>query len=296
MSAIKQKEKIKIKNLIILFVAGIINAFGVMIFLFPIRLYDSGISGLSMLLDQITPSYLTISLFLLTLNVPIFIFGYKKQGFIFTAYSVFTVIIYSLFSFLFKFVFKLDITPISPVAGNDILLCAIFGGVISGIGSGLTIRYGGALDGIEVLAVTFAKKIGISIGTFVSIFNFILYIACGIKNQSWILPLYSIIAYYIGSKIVDFVVEGIDKSKCAMIITKDVEEVTKILSENFNSSGTFIEAKGGYLKTDKHILFFVVNHFQINKLKQLVLSVDNEAFISITEVSEVTKNDHKGAR
>ena len=276
-------------NFIILTIAGIINAFGVTLFLFPVKLYDSGISGLSMLLDQITPPALTLSLFLILLNIPIFGFGMKKQGFAFTAYSVFTVAVYSLMSFLIMDVLPIDVSFVSPLAGSDLLLCAIFGGVISGVGSGLTIRFGGAIDGIDVLSVIFAKKIGISIGTFVMIFNTVLYTVCGITIQSWILPLYSIVTYYIGSRTVDFVVEGIDKSKCAMIVTTKANEISDALSESFESSGTIVNAIGGYSKENKEIIYFIINHFQINKLKKLVHDIDSSAFISLQDVSDIIK-------
>lgn len=134
-------------HLLLLTAAGVINAFGVTMFLFPVKLYDSGISGLSMLLDQVTPSALTLSMFLLALNLPIFLLGAKKQGVAFTVYSVYTVGIYSLMSFLIMNVLPIDVTFVSPLAGSDLLLCAIFGGVISGVGSGLTIRYGGVSVG-----------------------------------------------------------------------------------------------------------------------------------------------------
>ena len=282
-------KELDLKVFIALMVAGIINAFGVTIFLFPVKLYDSGISGLSMLLDQVTPSYMTLSLFLLLLNIPIFAFGLRKQGIAFTVYSIFTVGVYSLMSFLIMNVLPIDVSFISPLAGSDLLLCAIFGGVISGIGSGLTIRFGGAIDGIDVLSVIFSKKIGISIGTFVMIFNTILYIICGITIKSWILPLYSIVTYYIGSRTVDFVVEGIDKSKCAMIVTTKAGEISDVLSENFDSSGTIVNAIGGYSKESKEIIYFVVNHFQINKLKKIVHNIDPAAFISLQEVSDIIR-------
>ena len=199
-------HELDFSTFLILAIAGTINPFGVTIFLFPVKLYDSGISGLSMLLDQVTPPYLTLSVFLLLLNIPIFVFGMKKQGIIFTIYSIFTVGVYSFVSFLIMNVLPIDVSFISPLAGSDLLLCAIFGGVISGIGSGMTIRFGGAIDGIDVLSVVFAKRIGISIGTFVLIFNTALYIICGLVIHSWILPLYSIVTYYVGSKTVDYVV------------------------------------------------------------------------------------------
>lgn len=277
------------KTFIALTVAGIINAFGVTIFLFPVKLYDSGISGLSMLLDQITPANITLSLFLLVLNIPIFVFGFKKQGAAFTIYSIYTVGIYALMSYLTMNVLPIDVSFISPLAGSDLLLCAIFGGVISGIGSGLTIRFGGAIDGIDVLSVVFAKKIGLSIGTFVMIFNTVLYTVCGVTIKSWILPLYSIVTYYIGSRTADFVVAGIDKSKCAMIVTTKANDISDALAEQFEASGTIVDAIGSYSKESKEIIYFIVNHFQINKLKKIVHSIDPTAFISLQDVSDIIK-------
>lgn len=288
---LSELKEINPLTFVFLTIAGVINAFGVTIFLFPVKLYDSGISGLSMLLDQVTPTYLTLSHFLIILNIPVFCFGLKKQGAVFTVYSIYTVAVYSIMSFLIMRVLPIDVSFISPLAGSDLLLCAIFGGVISGIGSGLTIRFGGAIDGIDVFSVIFAKKIGISIGTFVMIFNTLLYIVCGIAINSWILPLYSVVTYYVGSRTVDFVVEGIDRSKCAMIITTKADKISDALTENFQSSGTIVNAVGGYSKERKEIIYFIVNQFQINKLKKIVHDIDSTAFISLQEVSDIIRNN-----
>ena len=292
----KKRDELKTKfkelkpiNFLYLTIAGIINAFGVTLFLFPVKLYDSGISGTSMLLDQITPAFLTLPMFLVVLNIPIFIFGLKRQGLAFTIYSIFTVIIYSLMSYLIMYVLPIDVSIISPLAGSDLLLCAIFGGVISGVGSGLTIRFGGAIDGIDILSVVFAKKIGISIGTFVMIFNTILYIICGIAINSWILPLYSIVTYFVGSKTINFIVEGFNRSKCAMIVTTKAKEVSEAISNQFGASGTIVNAIGGFSKEEKNIIYFIINHFQINKLKQIVHDIDDKAFISLQDVSDIIK-------
>lgn len=295
-NALKKKildviSALSVKNLLFLVMAGAVNAFGVVLFLFPVKLYDSGISGLSMLLAQVTPTYLSLPLFLVLINIPIFLFGYKKQGAVFTVYSVFTVIVYSLCSYLITNVLPVDVSFVSPLAGSDLLLCAIYGGVISGIGSGLTIRFGGAIDGIDVLSVIFAKKIGISLGSFVMIFDVILYIICGIVIDSWILPLYSIVTYFVGSKTVDFVVEGISRSKCAMIVTTKADEISKELAKNFRSTGTIVNAIGGYSRGEKKIIFFIVNRFQISKLKTMVHSIDKAAFITLQEVSDIIRAD-----
>ena len=290
---LREMKEARLSNFLLLTVAGVVNAFGVTIFLFPVKLYDSGISGLSMLLDQVTPPQLTLSMFLILLNVPVFLFGLKRQGVLFTVYSVYTIFVYSLMSFLIMNVLPIDVEFVSPLAGSDLLLCAIFGGVISGVGSGLTIRLGGAIDGIDVLSVAFAKKIGISLGSFVMIFNTMLYVVCGMVIQSWILPLFSIVTYYVGSKTVDFVVEGIDRTICAMIITTKAQDISKALSRDFQSSGTIVNAIGGYSREEKEIIYFIVNHFQINKLKRIVHTIDAGAFIALQDVSDVIRN-HEG--
>ena len=274
-------------NLFQLTAAGFINAVGVNMFLAPVKLYDSGISGTSMLLNYLTPEVFTLSVFLLILNVPLFAFGYKKQGKRFTLLSIYTVAIYSLSSFFINEVFPVNVAASSPFAGNDLLLCAIFGGIISGVGSGLTIRYGAAIDGVEVMAVIFAKRLGITVGTFVMSYNVILYTVAGFLSESWALPLYSIITYMAGLKTIDFIVEGLDKAKAVMIITNHPDNVCQALSEAFGSGITVYDAKGYYSGQSKKIVYFVVNRFQVPRAKKLVLAVDSTAFISITETSEV---------
>ena len=274
-------------------IAGIVNAFGITLFLTPVKLYDSGISGTSMLLEQITPKYLTKSIFKLILNIPLFLFGLKKQGVLFTVYATYTVLIYSLFAWLITDVLPIDVSIASPLAGTDLLLCALFGGVISGIGSGIAIRFGGAMDGIEVMAVIFSKRLGITVGTFVMIYNVVLYIICGIILKSWILPLYSIVTYGAALKTIDFIVEGFDRAKCAIIITESPDEICKMLSEIFSSGMTFLEAKGGYSKEKKSMIYFVVNRYQVIQMRDIVHQIDPNAYIIISEVADVFSSNFK---
>lgn len=283
----KHLGKIKWQNIIILIAAGCINAIGVTMFLAPVNLYDSGISGTSMLLWQITPDEFSLSLFLIVLNIPLFLFGMKKQGLVFTIYSVFSVFVYAVASFIISYVLPVDVSTASPFAGQDLLLCAAFGGLISGVGSGLTIRFGGAIDGIEVLAVIFAKKIGITVGTFVMIYNVILYIVIGAIFNSWTLPLYSIITYCVAIKAVDFIVEGLDKAKSFMIITTMENEICKAISEEFGKGITIMNATGYYSQEAKSVIYVVVNRFQIARLKNIINEIDPFAFITITEISDV---------
>ena len=288
------KEKIlnvlrtlKPANFLFLTLAGIINAFGVIVFLAPVKLYDSGISGTSMLISQVTPEWCSLSLILILLNIPIFILGLKKQGAAFTIYSIYVVCIYSLAAWIITDVLPVDVSIVSPLAGSDLFLCAIFGGIISGCGSGMAVRFGGAIDGIDIIGVMFAKKLSLSLGTFVMIYNVILYIVCGFVINSWILPLYSIVTYAAALKTVDFFVEGFDRSKAAFIITSKPAEVCRALSETFENGITTIKAHGYYSNSDKTMIYFVVNRFQIGKMKNTVHDIDPKAYISISEVADI---------
>ena len=278
-------------NFLMLTIAGCVNAFGVTVFLAPVRLYDSGISGASMLLSQITSGTVSLSVFLLILNIPLFLYGLKKQGSAFTVYAIYAVGIYSLAAWLITDVLPIDVSFASPLAGKDLLLCALFGGLISGMGSGLAIRFGGAMDGIEVMAVIFAKKLGFTVGVFVMTYNVILYIICGCIIQSWILPLYSIVTYMAALKTVDYIVEGLDRGKRAMIVTDKPEAICTALSERFEIGSTRVEATGGYSGRKKSIVYFIVNRFQVSVMRNIVHQIDEAAFIAIYEISDVFKRD-----
>ena len=284
---IYELKKLKWKNFLFLILSGTVNAVGVTMFLAPVNLYDGGISGTSMLLGQVTPAQFTLSLFLLILNIPLFLFGLRKQGWCFTVYSVWAVAVYSLASFVITNILPINVIGSSPFAGQDLLLCSIFGGLVSGIGSGLTIRFGGAIDGMEVLGVIFAKNLGLTVGTFVMIYNVLLYMLIGLIFNSWILPLYSIVTYFVGNKTIDFIVEGFVKAKSVMIVTTKEGEICQTLSEEFGSGITLINARGYYSGTNKQMIYFVVNRFQIPKVKNLVSEIDPYAFITVTEISEV---------
>ena len=143
------------------------------------------------------------------------------------------------------------------------------------------------MDGIEVMAVIFAKRLGITVGTFVMIYNVVLYVIAGIVMGSWILPLYSIVTYYAGLKTIDFIVEGLDRSKAAMIVTTLPDEVCTELSREFECGATRIEATGSYSGEARTIVYFVVNRFQIGKMKAIVREIDRKAYITITEVADV---------
>lgn len=281
-----RKLNLKMMNFVMLTLAGIINAVGVTLFLAPVKLFDSGISGTAFLLDMITPPYLIMSMFLIILNVPFYILGGKKLGWDFIIYSLYAIGIYSLAALLFRNVLPIDFSGGSPFTGEDKLLSAIFGGLLSGIGSGTVIRFGGAIDGVEVMAVLFSKKIGCSVGTFVMAYNILLYTVSAFIFHSWLIPLYSIITYAVGIKAVDFVVEGLDKAKAVMIITRADSELPMLLTETLGRGATVYKAGGVYSGEEKLVIYVVVNRFEIGKVKKIVETADSDAFASVTDVSE----------
>ncbi|WP_347161537.1 YitT family protein [Peptostreptococcus anaerobius] len=285
-------DKIDLKNFIYLTIAGIVNAFGVTIFLAPVKLYDSGISGTSMLLSQMTPPYMSLSFFLILLNIPLFMFGLKKQGREFTVYAVYAVMVYSIAAWYITEVSPIDVSVVSPLAGSDLLLCALFGGMISGTGSGIALRYGGAMDGIEVMAVIFSKKLGVTVGIFVMVYNVILYVVCGLILSSWVLPLYSIVTYMAALKTIDFIVDGIDRSKSLMIVTQKADVICEQLSLEFEEGITIMDGKGYYSDARKSIIYIVLNRFQIIKAKNIVHNLDPNAFITISDIADVFTKNH----
>lgn len=288
-------KKIRPLNLLVLTLAGIINAFGVTVFLSPVKLYDSGASGTAMLLAQLTPDWMSLSLFLLLINIPLFLYGLRREGKRFTFYAMYAVLIYSVSAWLITDVLPVDVSFASPLAGRDLLLCALFGGVISGMGSGLALRFGGAMDGIEVIAVIFSKKIGITVGTFCMMYNVLLYILCGCIMGSWILPLYSIVTYGAALKTVDYIVDGLDRAKGAMIITTKPHDICERLSQNFGSGMTMLDAKGGYSNAEKTMIYFVCGRFQVPKMRTIVHEIDPKAYITISDVADVYTANHAEA-
>ena len=301
----------KVKNFIMLFIAGVINAVGVTLLLFPANFYDSGISGVSMLIIQILPeaiqSYVQLWIPLIVLNAPIFLFAMKRQGIEFTLYSLFAIMIYSLSSLMFQKLVPTEYfeNGVSIIGGGEKIICAIFGGLLSGIGSGMAIRFGGTMDGMESLAVMFAKRLNLSVGNFVLIFNIFLYIIVGVLAFANVIPsgtsdftpaLYSIVAYFAASKAVDFIADGLDQAKGAFIITSKYDAVCQALSDEFGRGLTVIDGRGYYSQAEKQVIYCVINRFQVAKLREVVSRNDPVAFVTLMDITDVIGTSIKYSR
>lgn len=139
------------------------------------------------------------------------------------------------------------------------------------------------------MAVIFAKKLSLTVGTFMMCYNVILYVICGLILRSWTLPLYSIVTYYAALQTIDFVAEGIDRSKAVMIITDKADKVSMALIAEFGSGTTKLPARGGFTNKEKAIVYFVVNRFQISRMRDIVHKIDPKAYMTITEVADIYK-------
>ncbi len=244
------------------------------IFLVPNNIIDGGITGISIMLSYVTK--VKLSIFIIVLNIPFLILGYKQLGKNFLIKATYAMIVFSILLEEFKSVQQLT---------NDILLATIFGGVLLGIGVGFVIKYGACVDGTEVLAILISKKTSLSVGKVVMFFNFFIYLIASFLF-GWDRALYSILTYFITFKIIDQVSEGFEQAKAAMIITNHGEEIAQSIYEQLGRTVTMLEGEG-LISGKKVVLYAVVTRIEIPELKKIVQHDDISAFVTITDVNEI---------
>lgn len=274
----KDHRKISTKKLVLKVIAmtfgAILAGIGLELFLVPNDVTDGGITGISVMLSHI--SDLPVGAFILTLNIPFLIIGYKIIGRTFTLLALYGIIVFSLStSYLHN----------SEAFTNDILLAAVFGGIILGAGVGIGIRAGGSLDGIEILSLVVSKKFPFSVGEFVLFFNLFILFAAGFVF-SWESAMYSFIAFFIAFKVIDLVLVGLDESRSLIIVTNKPDEIGNAIMEEMNCSVTYLEGTGSYSKDVKKIVYCVITRLEETKIKELLEEYDPEAFMTISNVSE----------
>lgn len=269
----KQTLKI-IKKYSLLFVGSVIAAVGLEIFLIPNQVIDGGVVGISIMLGYL--SKLPIGLFIFFLNLPFLVFGYKQIGKSFALSTFFSIVILSIM-----------VTILHPIPGltKDILLATVFGGLILGIGVGLIIRYGGSLDGTEIVAIILDKKTGFSVGEIVLFFNLFILLSAGLVF-GWDRAMYSLLAYFIAYKMIDITIAGLDEAKAALIISDKSDEIAKVLLARLGRGVTLLEGKGAYTGESKTILYSIISRLEISKLKTIISEIDDKAFVIITDVHE----------
>lgn len=254
---------------------AILMAVGLEIFLVPNNVIDGGITGISIMLSHITD--LSLGLFIFLLNLPFVYIGYKQIGKTFAFSTIYGIFILSTFTVLFHHV---------PAFTEDILLATIFGGMALGGGVGIVIRYGGALDGTEILAILINIKSPFSVGEIVMFFNIFILGTAGFVF-GWDRAMYSILAYVIASKTIDTVVAGLEESKSAWIISDQFEEIGEAIAARLGRGVTFLHGEGAYTGDGKKVIFCVITRLEEAKLKGLVEELDPTAFLAVGDITEV---------
>jgi uncharacterized membrane-anchored protein YitT (DUF2179 family) len=280
----KQKKLSKtnvLKRVIAIFIGAVLMATGLEIFLVPNNVIDGGVTGISIMLSHI--SGLPLGLFIFILNLPFFYLGYKQIGKTFAISSVFGIIVLSIFTSLFY--------PI-PAFTDDILLATIFGGIILGVGVGLVIRYGGAMDGTEILAILINKKVPFSVGEIIMFFNLFILGAAGFVF-TWDRAMYSILAYIIAFKTIDVVVLGLEQSKSAWIFSNKNKEIGDAILARLGRGVTYMNGEGAYSGDDTKVIFCVITRLEEAELKNIVDEIDTTAFLAIADIAEVRGGRNK---
>ncbi|MDR7867316.1 MAG: YitT family protein [Sporomusaceae bacterium] len=264
-----------VKKYVLLFFGSIVAAAGLEFFLIPNQIIDGGIVGISILLSHIAG--FNISILLVLLNLPFLYIGYMQIGKSFCLATLFSVVSLSGWVAVFH--------PI-PELTQDFFLAATFGGVLVGIGVGLIIRYGGSLDGTEIVAIILDRKSGFSVGEIIMFFNVFILGSAGLVF-GWDKAMYSLVAYFVAFKVIDITIEGLDESKGVMIVSDCAEEIKTTLLARLGRGVTILHGEGGFSGDPKQVLFSVVTRLEIAKLKAIIDDIDPNAFVTIQDVHDV---------
>lgn len=264
-----------IKKYLVLIIGSLIYSAGLEIFLVPNNIIDGGIVGISIMASYLTG--IPFGVYMLVLNLPFLYLGYKQIGKTFAISTIVSIIALSIFSEFLE--------PV-PQITQDYFLAAIFGGIIAGAGVGLVIRQGGSLDGTEITAIILDRKTSFSVGEVVMFFNLFILGAAGFVF-GWDKAMYSLVAYFIISKMIDVVLKGLDESYAVMIVSDEYEEIADALMHRLGRGVTYLHGQGAYTGDDKQVLYCVVTRLEVVKLKEIALEKDEAAFVTINPVHDI---------
>ncbi|MFC5529785.1 YitT family protein [Cohnella yongneupensis] len=245
------------------------------IFLVPNKIIDGGITGLSIMSSHL--SGVPIGIFLMVLNLPFLIVGYRTIGKTFALSTLLGVIVLSIATTLLHSV---------PPFTEETFLAAVFGGIFLGAGTGIVIRAGGSLDGTEIVAILFSKKSPFSVGETVMFINIFILGSAGFV-YSWDRAMFSLIAYYIAFKVIDLTIEGLNESKSCWIISDNFKEIGDAIVDRLGRGVTLLHGEGGYTGDQKKVIFCVITRLEEAKLKSIVTELDPVAFLAVGNIHDV---------
>jgi uncharacterized membrane-anchored protein YitT (DUF2179 family) len=270
-----------IKRMIFVIIGAALMALSLEAFLVPNEIMDGGIVGISIILSHITGYKLGIFLFII--NLPFFFLGYKQIGRTFAFTTLLGIVVLSVATGLLHQI---------PVFTKEMLLATFFGGMLLGAGVGIVIRYGGALDGTEILSILLTRKLPFSVGEIVMFINVFVF-GIGGFVFGWEPAMYSVLAYFIAFKTMDIVIQGLDESKSVWIIAENSNEIGDAIMARLGRGVTYLSGEGAYTRGDKKVIFCVINRLEEAKLKDIVEDIEPTAFLAVADISEVRGGQFK---
>ncbi|WP_420886250.1 YitT family protein [Bacillus infantis] len=264
-----------LKRALLITIGAILMGVGLEIFLVPNQVIDGGIVGISIMMSHLTGVKLGLIIFLL--NIPFFFIGYKQIGKTFAISTLYGIFILSITTALLH--------PV-PAFTQDILLASVFGGIVLGIGVGIVIRYGGSLDGSEVLAILANKRLPFSVGEIIMFINLFILGSAGFVF-TWDRAMYSLIAYFVAFKTIDITITGLEESKSVWVISDNYRQIGDAINSRLGRGVTYLSGEGAYSGDDKKVIFCVINRLEEAKLKEIVEGLDPSAFLAVGDIAEV---------
>ena len=261
-------------KLVFITLGAVITGFGLASFLAPNEIIDGGVIGVSMILSNVFK--FNLGLLIIILNLPFILLAWKKMGTKFVVLTGYANIILALST---NFFHSIKVT-------GDLLLATVFGGIVLGIGVGTILKSEASLDGTEMLSLIVSKNFGFSVGEFILIINVFIYAVVGLVF-GWESAMYSVLTYFIASKVIDNVMEGFNSSKSVRIISDNAGEIGEALIERLDISITYLQGIGGYTGQDKDLIYCVISRLELPKMLEIVKEIDKRAFVSVVDVHEV---------
>ena len=283
----KQTKNEMLRNILMIFFGSTLFALGFDLFLEPSGINCGGVSGIAMLIVYATqPKWLTVGIVSAMINIPLFFFGYRQIGKYFFFGSMFGMLISSVGFDLFA--------KILPIVQMDPLVAAIFGGVAVGAGLGVVFLAGASTGGTDIVARLLKLKFrNFPIGKIMLCMDLMIAAATGIVYRQFTNTLYSIVTLYLSSVVLDKVVYGFDYAKVALIISDKFEEIATAIDGKLDRGVTLLQGQGFYRRSDKYVLLSAVKKKQLAQLKELVMSIDPNAFIILQDAQQVLGDGFK---
>ncbi|MCM3004827.1 YitT family protein [Priestia koreensis] len=270
---------VELKKLVVVLIGALFNALSLNLFLIPANVYASGFTGVSQLVSSIlndyTPLHLSTGFLLFLLNIPVTILGWKKVGKSFTLYSFLSVIATSLF---------LSLIPVVELS-HDILLNAVFGGVIAAVGVGITLKWGASTGGLDIVAMVLSRMKDKPVGTYFFLLNAIIIVSAGLL-YGWEKALYTLVTLYVCTRVID-TIHTRHVKLTVMIVTKKGEDLKKAIHAKLVRGITTVPAKGGFTNEEKEMMIIVITRYELYDIERIIKEVDPNAFTNIVQTTGV---------